>query len=107
VVRVRGAPLGSRTRGLLPLTFLEGRPIFEWSRKVWAGVYAVVLVTFMVLIVPISGNFHDSRGNLTLLLTGLLAFSAVALAIWYAFRVAERRDKEREEALAAEASSVG
>jgi hypothetical protein len=93
--------------GLLPLTFLEGRPIFEWSRKVWAGVYAVVLVAFMVLIVPISGNFHDSRGNLALLLTGLVAFSAVALAIWYAFRVAERRDREREAATTEPAPSGG
>ena len=84
--------------GLLPMTFLEGRPIFEWSRKVWAGVYAVCLVTFMVLVVPISGDFRETRGNLGLIVTGLLAFSGVALAIWYGFRVAERRDRAREAA---------
>jgi len=92
--------------GLLPMTFLEGRPIFEWSRGVWAGVYGVSLVAFMVLIVPVSGDFHETRGNFALLLTGFLAFSVVALAIWSAFRVAERRDGEREAAEAADAAAL-
>jgi hypothetical protein len=95
--------------GLLPMTFLEGRPIFEWSRKVWAGVYVVSIVAFLTLVVPISGDFHETRGNFFLILSALVAFTLVAMSIWFAFRVAKRGDERRnaEAIAAAEAASVG
>lgn len=82
--------------GMLPMAFLEGRAIFAWSRRVWMAAYLVVLVTFITLVVPMSGDFHEVSGNVVVVLAAFLAFSAVALAVWNGFRLAEKRDEERE-----------
>lgn len=92
--------------GLLPMAFMEGRPIYLWSRRTWAVIYVVVLGTFVTLVVPMSGHLEETSGNFFALMLGFVLFAAVAVGFWYLFHTIEEREAaEHARTAAAHASA--
>ena len=91
--------------GLLPFTFLEGEPLFRWSRPVWAALSLVGVFGFVhILLRPRPGEATYDGRNQTLVVL-LVAYLAVALTYWGYFRRRVRRvEAERETAHESEAA---
>lgn len=72
--------------GLLPLSFLEGAALFEWSKAVWASFAVLGAFAFVhVLLHPASGA-GEFAGRIGYLLVLLGIYFAVALSFWAWFR---------------------
>jgi type VI protein secretion system component VasK len=72
--------------GLLPLSFLEGAALFEWSKAVWAAFAVLGAFAFVhVLLHPASGA-GEFAGRIGYLLVLLGIYFAVALSFWAWFR---------------------
>ncbi|WP_062385398.1 hypothetical protein [Demequina iriomotensis] len=83
--------LAAMVVGLLPFTYLDGKAIHDWSRRVWAVAYFVAAIAFVLIAVPTGEDWNSSR---TPLLTWLLivgGFGAIALSAWAAFRFIPER----------------
>jgi hypothetical protein len=83
--------LATMTIALLPLEFLDGKTIFEWNRWAWAGTYAVALVTFIVVILPLSGNWGQMSAPLLGWGAFFAGFAVLAVGIWAFFRFVRPR----------------
>ncbi|WP_162893050.1 hypothetical protein [Microbacterium halotolerans] len=83
---VAAGGIGSMVVVLLPVTFMSGRDIFLWSKRVWALVYAIALVLFVLLVVPLPDSWQESAGTSLLWLAAFGAFGAVSIGVWAWFR---------------------
>ncbi|MEA9986367.1 hypothetical protein [Subtercola sp. RTI3] len=69
---------------LLPLTFLDGKAIFEWSKLLWLVVYAAASGVFVIVLLPSSWvQLPSVFSPWALVLAG---FTALSLAAWAYFR---------------------
>ncbi len=71
---------------LLPFRLLEGQRLFTRSRALWAGVYLIVVVLFIVAIVPWEGNWAALGNSLWAWIAVVLGFGAVCVGIYLYFR---------------------
>jgi hypothetical protein len=78
--------LATMTVALLPLTFLDGKTLFEWNRWVWAATYVVAIVAFVVIILPLSGNWGEMTAPLLGWGAFFAGFAVLAVGIWAVFR---------------------
>ncbi|WP_156155815.1 hypothetical protein [Demequina phytophila] len=72
--------------GLLPFTYLDGKAIHDWNRRVWGAAYFVAAAAFVIIAVPTGDDWQESQ---TPLLTWLLivgGFGVIALTAWAVFR---------------------
>lgn len=67
---------------LLPMTYLEGLPIFRWSKWLWAGLYVLVLVTFQVTIMRMPNSWQELSGAAMAWCMVFGAFGVISLATW-------------------------
>ncbi|MBU1588945.1 MAG: hypothetical protein KKH51_13520 [Actinobacteria bacterium] len=72
--------------GLLPLKFLDGQGIFNYSKVLWAAVYAVVAFAFVAIVIPAADNWGDGGGSVALWLTIVGIFAALCVGIYLYFR---------------------
>jgi hypothetical protein len=71
---------------LLPLEFLDGKKIFQWNKWAWAGTYVVALVAFIVVVLPLSGNWGDMSAPLFGWGAFFAGFAVLVIGVWAAFR---------------------
>ena len=70
--------------GLLPVRFLDGQALFEFSKPLWAGVYAFAALAFVLIVLPASWGRLD--GSLGIWLVILIGFAVVAVGLYLYFR---------------------
>jgi hypothetical protein len=71
--------------GLLPVKFLDGPAIFQFSKGLWAATYVVATVAFLALVLPSQwGEVGGSFGAWIAIVGG---FAVVCLGIYLYFRV--------------------
>ncbi|MEP6479617.1 MAG: FGLLP motif-containing membrane protein, partial [Rhodoglobus sp.] len=81
---------------LLPLEFLDGRPIFAWSKVAWALTYIVALVVFVVVVLPLAGNWGEASAPLLGWGAFFLAFAILAVVAWAVLRFRKPKDAKSE-----------
>jgi hypothetical protein len=83
---------------LLPVTFLEGRTLFDGSKRVWAALAIPVAIAFALFVLPTALS-HGAEANapLWLWVIGLLSFTAFVGIVWATFRILARRQKSPAE----------
>jgi hypothetical protein len=80
------AGLASLPLVLLPVHRLPGRSVFEWSRWAWAGSYALALMGFFVVLMPMPSAWSDVDASLAVWMSGYVAYVVVACVAWFATR---------------------
>ena len=78
--------LGTLIVALLPIEFLDGRTIFQWSKAAWAGLYAITALVFVFVVMPLSDNWGTMSAPLFGWATLFAVFAIVAVATWAVFR---------------------
>ncbi len=71
---------------LLPLRFLVGERLYAHSRMLWAVVYVVTVIVFVLAVVPWEGNWDALGGSLWIWITVLAVFAAICLGVYVYFR---------------------
>jgi protein-S-isoprenylcysteine O-methyltransferase Ste14 len=81
---------------ILPLGFLEGRELFQHSKRLWLGVFIGLALLFSLLVLPIASN---ASGPADWLVWGivLIGFAAITLIVWAIFQFTGRHDDPHEE----------
>ena len=74
---------------MLPLVFMDGRAILEWSRAAWAGLFGVSAFAFLQLVINPDASWGDVFGEtgVRVVLSLAAAFVAVTAATWFYFRI--------------------
>ncbi len=70
--------------GMLPVKFLDGPAVFEYSKPLWAASFLVAAFAFVVVIVP--SAWGELNGSLGVWIAIVGAFALVALGIYLYFR---------------------
>ncbi len=78
--------LGTIVVTLLPFDFLDGQTIFSWSRVVWVATYAAAFVVFVIVVVPMPGNWGELSTPVLGWGTLFVVFGVVAVGTWAVFR---------------------
>lgn len=75
---------------MLPLAFLDGKVLWNWSKLAWLGAYAVVLSVFAIVVLPMPENWADfiAPTTTTLVVIGGFTLACIALWAWFQFRPA-------------------
>lgn len=71
---------------LLPLGGLDGSVLFGWNRWAWAGVYAVALVMFFVVLMPMPFSWGEIGTPLATWVGLYVAYAVFAVFVWAWFR---------------------
>lgn len=80
---------------LLPLEFLDGKVLWKWSKWAWAVTYAVALLLFLVIILPMSDNWGNTSAKFFGWGAVFFVFCLIAVGLWIGFQVRRRRRSER------------
>lgn len=75
---------------LFPLRGLAGHAVWQWNRWVWAGCYAVGLMAFFTVLMPMPFSWGEVGLDLVSWLVIYLGYAAVALALWLLSAYARR-----------------
>ncbi|CAN5606454.1 hypothetical protein BH10ACT7_BH10ACT7_14930 [soil metagenome] len=82
--------------GLLPLRYLDGVDLFAYSKLLWAGLYTLAALAFVLIVVPSSwGELSGSLG-LWLAMVGGFAVLAVGVYLYFRFWAPPHGDDEDE-----------
>jgi hypothetical protein len=76
---------------LLPLTFLDGHGVFRHSKRLWAALYAVAVVVFAVVLLPLPQTWSQVGGDLSGWFMGFGVFALLSIGVWAAFRASANR----------------
>lgn len=71
---------------MLPLTFLDGKAVWDWSKRLWAVSYAAVLAIFALLLLPMPQTWAEVTTPSAALALSFGAFGLVSIAAWLWFR---------------------
>lgn len=71
---------------LLPLRGLDGETLFTWNRAVWAGLYALGLLLFFVVLLPMPFSWGEVGAPLLTWIGLYLGYAALAVGVWAWFR---------------------
>jgi dolichol kinase len=87
------AGLQSVVFGLLPLRFLDGRKVMDWSRAAWVALFGLGLFAFVhILLRPSSGYVGQSdTGGLVMVVGLFVAFGLLSVLFWAYFRFRSER----------------
>lgn len=74
--------------GMLPVRFLPGETVFSWNRRVWAALFGIATLGFLLIVMnPASGYLADgTRTPMFTILALLLFFGIGSVAFWAYFR---------------------
>ncbi|MEA3019870.1 MAG: hypothetical protein QOI47_1394, partial [Actinomycetota bacterium] len=75
--------------GLLPMRFLYGEKVMQWSRRGWAVLYASAMFLFVqTLFHPSSGNWGGfSDGTMLVIVVSGVALLLASIAFWFWVRI--------------------
>lgn len=90
--------LGTLVIAMLPIEFLDGKTIFRWSKLAWLGLYAVTLLVFLFVVVPLSDNWGVMSAPILGWGTLFVVFAVVAVATWAIFQRRTRPSSPAAEA---------
>ena len=79
---------------LVPLRGLTGHEVWQWSKPLWAGLYAVGLLSFFLVLMPMPFAWAGVEAALATWVTGYLVYAGVAVALWLAITQPWKRDAE-------------
>ena len=79
---------------LVPLRGLTGHELWSWSKPLWAGLYAVGLLSFFLVLMPMPFAWTGVEAALATWVTGYLIYAGVAVALWLAITQPWKRDAE-------------
>lgn len=68
--------------GLVPLRGLAGHEVWLWNRWVWAGAYALGLVGFFLVLLPMPFSWGGVHASLWTWIALYLAYAAAAVTLW-------------------------
>lgn len=71
---------------MLPLTFLEGHEIWEWSKWAWVGTYVMVAALFTIVVLPQPEAWIDLSTPAIVLGSIFGSFGLVCIGVWAWFR---------------------
>ncbi|MCS5721624.1 hypothetical protein N1028_12675 [Herbiconiux sp. CPCC 203407] len=71
---------------LLPVRFLDGRAVFEHSKRLWALCWSGVALVFGLVLLPVPEAWNEVGGALVPWLAGFAAFAVLTAAVWAWFR---------------------
>lgn len=101
LVAITVEALTSLAIAIIPIMFLDGRSIWQWSRLAWAALAAVIAVAFVTIIVPLPGAWAETAGPLATTVVLFVGFLVLTVIVWAIFRwlaVREERASARETA---------
>ena len=78
------AGIASLPLALVPLRNLPGHSLYTWSKPVWAGSYAMALVGFFLVLMPMPFSWNSIDTPLRTWVLLYLAYAAVAVGSWAA-----------------------
>lgn len=86
---------------LLPLTYLDGARIFRWSKRVWALLYAIVIVIFLLTVTPLPSSWQTASASTMWWSATFGTFGVISIAVWAWFRfrpspTGQDADRERQ-----------
>jgi hypothetical protein len=90
MVAVTAEGLTGALIAVFPLKFLDGRELWEVSKRLWAAAFLLVAVAFALLVLPTAVEGTDVADYGVWLLV-FAVFGAVSLAVWVIFVRAEKR----------------
>jgi hypothetical protein len=71
---------------MLPLTFLEGHEIWEWSKKAWVATYLIVAALFAIVVLPQPEAWIDLSTPALVLGIVFGSFGVICIGVWAWFR---------------------
>jgi hypothetical protein len=80
---------------VFPLKFLDGRELWEVSKRLWVAAFLIVGTAFALLVLPTAIQGTDVADFGTWLLV-FAVFGAVSLAVWFVFVRAAAREERAE-----------
>ena len=93
MVAVTAEGLTGALVAVFPLRFLDGRELWDVSKRLWAAAFLLVATAFALLVLPTAVEGTDVRDyGLWLLVFGV--FGAVTVAIWFLFARADAREQK-------------
>ena len=72
---------------LIPVTFMEGKQLFDGSKWLWAAIAVPVGFLFAILVIPRAFTEEGPDVSFWAWIAVLVLFSVLALAVWLAFRL--------------------
>lgn len=78
--------IGAVAIALLPITFMGGRDVFRWSKPIWILVYAVTLLLFVFVVLPMPESWQEARGPGLFAALVFGGFGVLSLSVWAWFR---------------------
>lgn len=78
---------------MLPLTFLDGRSVWRWSKAIWVAIYALAAMLLAFIALPIARDVDEVPSGVSGWLIALGIFTAVAVVVWIGLR---QKDSDRE-----------
>jgi hypothetical protein len=82
---------------LIPVTFMDGKKLFDGSKWLWAAIAAPVAFLFAVLVLPRAFTEEGPATSFWAWIAVLVIFSLLALGAWLFFRLTARREVEAEQ----------
>jgi len=82
---------------LIPVTFMEGKRLFEGSKWLWAAIAVPVGFLFAMLVLPRAFTEEGPETSFWVWITVLVVFSALAVAVWLGFRLTAKGPHALEE----------
>ena len=70
---------------LIPLRGLTGFDIFSWNRWIWGAAYAVGLLGFFVVLMPLPFAWSGVHVNLVIWIAVYVAYGLFSIGLWLAF----------------------
>jgi hypothetical protein len=96
LVAVTAEGLTGALIAVFPLRFLDGRELWEVSKRLWVAAFLVVAAAFALLVLPTAIQGTDVADYGTWLLV-FAVFGAISLAVWFVFARAAAREEKAEE----------
>jgi hypothetical protein len=69
---------------LVPLRGLIGHELWSWNRLVWAGAYALGVLAFFLVLMPLPLSWETVQTSLVSWITLYLIYAALAVGLWLA-----------------------
>jgi hypothetical protein len=78
---------------ILPVTFLEGRELFDDAKRRWFALALPTAFTFALIVLPSVTTAEGPQQPIGLWIGVLVVFSLLVAAVWLTFRIITRREE--------------
>jgi hypothetical protein len=93
LVAISVEALTSLVIALIPIMFMDGRSIWQWSKLVWAGLTSLAVIAFVVIIIPLPNAWAATAGPLATTVLLFVGFMVLTVVVWAIFRWLAVRDE--------------